>query len=126
MSEVFYPDLSTPATRELTLLVTDGKSFTEEVRGDTKQTSDLTFRQTAHGTGWSATTTYVTDPKRATVLADVSFRADRPLHMYALYDPALSREGDDDTGESGDALVASDAHAASALMAGNGFSATST
>src|SRR6266498_989371 len=126
MTEVFYPDLSTPATRELTLLVTDGRSSTEEARGQTEQVGDLTFRQTARGTGWSATTTYVTDPARATVLADVSFRSQRPLRVYALYDPALSREGNDDTGESGDALVSSDAHAASALVAGNGFSATST
>src|SRR6266496_2398662 len=126
MTEVFYPDLSTPATRELTLLVTDGKSFTEEARGQTQQVGDLTLRQTARGTGRSATTTYVTDQARATVLADVSFRSQRPLRVYALYDPALSREGNDDTGESGDALVSSDAHAASALVAGNGFSATST
>lgn len=126
MTEVFYPDLSTPATRELTLLVTDGQSFTEEARGTTEQVGDLTFRQSAHGTGWSATTTYVTDPARPTVLADVSFTADRPLRVYALYDPALSREGNDDTGSSGDALVASDARAASALVAGRGFTATST
>lgn len=126
MTEVFYPDLSTPATRELTLLVTDGRSVTEEVRGRTEQVGDLTFRQTAHGTGWSATTTYVTDPARATVLVDVSFTAHRPLKVYALYDPALSREGNDDTGTSGDALVAADASAAAALVAGRGFGATST
>lgn len=126
MTEVFYPDLSTPATRELTLLVTDGRSFTEEVRGRTEQVGDLTFRQTARGTGWSAVTTYVTDPKRATVLVDVSFSASRALRVYALYDPALSREGNDDTGSSGDALVSSDAATASALVAGRGFGATST
>jgi glucoamylase len=126
MSEVFYPDLSTPATRELTLLVTDGRSFTEEVRGRTEQVGDLTFRQTSRGTGWSATTTYVTDPARAGVLVDVSLRAHRPLRVYALYDPQLSREGNDDTGASGGALVASDAVAATALVAGRGFGATST
>lgn len=127
MTEVFYPDLSTPASRELTLLVTDGRSFTEEARGGTEQVGDLRFRQTSRGTGWSATTTYVTDPARATVLVDVSFTADRPLTVYALYDPALSREGNDDTGSSlGDALVSSDDRAASALVAGRGFGATST
>jgi glucoamylase len=126
MSEVFYPDLSTPATRELTLLVTDGRSFTEEVRGRTEQVGDLKYRQVARGTGWSATTTYVTDPRRATVLVDVSFTSSRPLKVYALYDPALSREGNDDTGFSGAALVASDAKAASALIADHGFGATST
>jgi glucoamylase len=126
MTEVFYPDLSTPATRELTLVVTDGRSFTEEVRGRTEQVGDLTFRQTARGTGWKAVTTYVTDPARATVLVDVSFTARTPLKVYALYDPALSREGNDDTASSGEALVSSDAAAASALVAGRGFGATST
>lgn len=126
MTEVFYPDLSTPATRELTLLVTDGRSFTEEVKGHTEQVGDLKFRQTARGTGWSAVTTYVTDPRRATVLVDVAFSASTALRVYVLYDPALSREGNDDTGSSGDALVASDAAAASALVAGRGFTATST
>jgi glucoamylase len=126
MTEVFYPDLSTPATRELTLVVTDGRSFTEQVRGHTSSVGDLRFRQTARGTGWTAVTTYVTDPKRATVLMDVSFTARRPLRVYALYDPALSREGNDDTGASGDALTASDTSAASALVARGGFRATST
>ena len=126
MTEVFYPDLSTPAVRELQLVVTDGRTFTEPVRGRTEQVGDLTFRQTARGTGWSAVTTYVTDPARATVLVDIDFRAKRSLRVYAVLDPALSREGGDDTGASGDALVASDGAAASALVAGRGFGATST
>ena len=126
MAEVFYPDLSTPASRELRLVVTDGRTFTEPVRGRTQQVGDLRFRQTARGTGWSATVTYVTDPARPTVLADLDFRSRTPLRVYAVYDPALSREGGDDTGVSGDALVASDAAAASALVAGRGFTATST
>jgi glucoamylase len=126
MTEVFYPDLSTPATRELQLVVTDGRSFTQRVTGRTEQVGDLRFRQTARGTGWSLTTTYVTDPRRASVLVDVDFRAHRPLRVYAVYDPALSREGGDDTGVSGEALVASDAAAASALVARRGFAATST
>jgi glucoamylase len=126
MTEVFYPDLSTPATRELTLVITDGRSFTEEARGRTEQVGDLMFRQTAHGTGWTAVLTYVTDPRRATVLVDVSVTARKPLRVYALYDPALSREGSDDTGASGDALTVWDGAAASALVAGRGFGATST
>lgn len=126
MTEVFYPDLSTPASRELALVVTDGRTFTEPVRGRTEQVGDLRFRQTARGTGWTATITYVTDPARPTVLADLDFRSHKPLRVYAVYDPALSREGGDDTGASGDALVASDAAAASALVAGRGFAATST
>ena len=129
MTEVFYPDLSTPAVRELQLVVTDGKRFTEraeDVRVRTEPVGDLMFRQVAMGTGWTAVITYVTDPRRASVLVDVSLTAKRPLHAYVVHDPALSREGNDDTGASGDSLVASDASAASALVAGRGFAATST
>ncbi|HWM04098.1 MAG TPA: glycoside hydrolase family 15 protein [Actinophytocola sp.] len=131
MTEVFYPDLSTPAANDLQLIVTDGKSFTEraqdvEVRTEPVRDAGLTFTQTARGTGWTAVTTYVTDPRRASVLIDVELRSHKKLRAYVLHDPALSREGNDDSGTSGDALVATDAAAASALVAGRGFAATST
>ena len=129
MTEVFYPDLSTPAIRELQLVVTDGKTFTEraqDVPVRTEQVGDLTFRQTARGTGWTAVTTYVTDPQRATVLVDVSLKAKKSVRAYVLLDPALSREGNDDSGTSGDALVAADAQSASTLVTGRGFGSTST
>ncbi len=131
MTEVFYPDLSTPAVRELQLVVTDGRSFTEraqdvDVRTEPVGGHGLTFRQVARGTGWTAETTYVTDPGRASVLVDVRLHAHRPLQAYVLYDPALSRDGNDDSATSGAELVASDAGAASALVAGRGFAATSS
>jgi glucoamylase len=131
MTEVFYPDLSTPAVRDLQLVVTDGKTFTEraqdvDVRTEPVSGKGLTFRQLARGTGWRAELTYVTDPDRASVLVDVNLRAQRPLQAYVLYDPALSREGNDDSGSSGAELVASDKAATSALVSGRGFAATST
>jgi len=131
MTEVFYPDLSTPAVRDLQLVVTDGKTFTEraqdvDVRTEPVSGKGLTFRQLARGTGWQAELTYVTDPDRASMLVDVNLRAQRPLQAYVLYDPALSREGNDDNGTSGAELVASDKAATSALVADHGFAATST
>ncbi|HEU5472279.1 MAG TPA: glycoside hydrolase family 15 protein [Actinophytocola sp.] len=131
MTEVFYPDLSTPAVRDLQLVVTDGVSFAEraqDVRVRTEQVGDLVFRQTAGGRGWTAVLTYVTDPNRATLLVDLELRSHsgRPLTAFVLYDPALSREGDDDRAETvGNALVAMDAGTASALLAGRGFASTS-
>ncbi|HEV2784186.1 MAG TPA: glycoside hydrolase family 15 protein [Actinophytocola sp.] len=129
MTEAFYPDLSTPAVRDLQLVVTDGVSFVEraqDVAVRTEPVEGLTFRQVATGTGWSATITYVTDPGRPSVLLDVDLRADRPLRTFVLYDPALSREGGDDRARTvGRTLVASDGHAASALVAGRGFAETS-
>lgn len=50
----------------------------------------------------------------------------RPLRAFTSYDPSLTREGKDDTAATvGDALVASDGSAASALVAEPGFTATS-
>jgi glucoamylase len=60
------------------------------------------------------------------VLVDVSLTAEKPVRAYVVHDPALSREGNDDSGTSGDALVAADATSASALVAGHGFRSTST
>jgi glucoamylase len=131
MTEVFYPDLSTPAVRDLQLVVTDGKHFTEraedvDVRTEQVAGRGLTFRQVARGTGWTAETTYVTDPHRASVLVELKLKSHRPLQAFVLHDPALSREGNDDSGTSGAELVASDAAASSALVASGGFAATST
>lgn len=133
MTEVFYPDLSTPAVRDLQLVVTDGASVVQRmqdvpVRTEPVAGRGLTYRQVADGRGWTATITYVTDPGRATVALDVDVRStsSRPLAVYALYDSALSRDGGDDRAETaGNALVAEDAAAASALLAWRGFAETS-
>ena len=79
LSEIFHPDLSTPATRETRLLV-DGKPA---VQAYTEPADDrsLTFRQRLRGDGWHAEITYVTDPQRAAVLADVAFTAQRPVRL---------------------------------------------
>ncbi len=133
MTEVFYPDLSTPAVRELQLIVSDGSGAPQrmqdvEVRTEQYDERSLTLRQTATGRGWSASLIYVTDPQRATVVVEVELRSlsGRPLQVFAYYDPSLTREGNDDTAATvGDALVASDGSAASALVADPGFTATS-
>jgi glucoamylase len=129
MTEVYYPDLSTPAVRDLQLVVTDGVGFVEraqDVRVRTEPAGELRFRQVVAGTGWTAVLSYVTDPDRASVLVDVDLRANRPLQTFVLFDPALSRDGNDDRAETlGGALVAGDASAAGALLAGHGFAKTS-
>jgi glucoamylase len=133
MTEVFYPDLSTPAVRELQLIVSEGTGAPQrlqdvDVRTEQYDEGSLTLRQTATGRGWTASLTYVTDPQRATVVTDVELRSltGRPLQAFAYYDPSLTREGKDDAAATaGDALVASDGSAASALVAEPGFTATS-
>ncbi|WP_394615004.1 glycoside hydrolase family 15 protein [Lentzea sp. JNUCC 0626] len=78
LSEIFHPDLSTPATRETRLLVDGkpGRAYTEPA-----DDRSLTFRQRVRGDGWQAEITYVTDPQRAAVLADVDLKAQRPVRV---------------------------------------------
>ncbi|KOV75508.1 glycoside hydrolase family 15 protein [Nocardia sp. NRRL S-836] len=78
LSEIFHPDLSTPATRETRLLV-DGKPGA--ARTEPADDRSLTFRQRLRGDGWHAVLTYVTDPQRAAVLADVEFWSQRPRKL---------------------------------------------
>jgi glucoamylase len=129
MTETFYPDLSTPAARRVDFVVTDGKTFVQRLSDAPVRTEQdrLSYRQIATGRGWTATTTYVTDPARASVLIDFELRSSRPLRSYVLHEPTLSANGSDDHGRSmGDALAASDASSASALIARPPFTATST
>jgi len=132
MTEVYYPDLSTPASRETQLVVTDGVSFAQRAQDVNVRTEVIDpavpcYRQVITGTGWSAVTSYVTDPGGAAVLLEVEVHSatGRPLRVYLLHDPALTGEGNDDRAWSRDgALLAADATAASALLAEGGFGET--
>jgi glucoamylase len=140
LSEVYYPDLGTPSVRDMQFVVTDGKSFTERESDSTTHVTRLadpkalTYQQvnTDKSGRWRITKTYVTDPKRATVMMDVDFRSltGKPYQLYALYNPRLSNGASDkldDSGRSeGGALLAHDAKTGSALVASPGFTATSS
>jgi glucoamylase len=129
LTEVYYPDLGTPAVRDLQFVVSDGRSFSEgetDAPGKRVELVDrrsLTYRQTNwdRSRGWRLTKTYVTDPARNTLLVHVRFEssARRPLALHVLYDPSLSNDGADDSGGAapGGTLIAQDAKAASALSA---------
>lgn len=135
LSEIYYPDITTPSTRSLEFAVTDGRTFTladsrAHVRTSLADARSLTYRQvvTDPQRRWELTKTYVTDPARAGVLVDVGFRSltGRPYRVHAVFDPDLSGDGNDDfaTARGGD-LVAADARAATALAAAGGFRAAS-
>ncbi len=137
MTEVYYPNLSTPSVRDLQLIVSDGQTFAElESEATTSQVQlvdqrALVYRQTNTDKDgrYRITKTYVTDPLRSTVLVGVTFESltGEPYQVYASYDPALNNNGDDDSGEvRGDALVASDSEVASALMTTPGTGQKST
>lgn len=136
LSELYYPDLSTPASRETQLVVTDGETFAERVsdlpvRTELVEQDAPVYRQTATGTGWHAVTTYTTDPDRPGVLIDVEFTATgaRPLAVFLLHDPAIAGEGNDDHAwQRGGGLVVANAGGgnACALLVDGGFGETTT
>jgi len=135
--ELYYPDLGTPAARSLGFIVVNRAGVAVRVAdAATHHTTlidgrSLGYRQSdtdRHG-GWRLVTSYVTDPQRSTVLADVRFTSldHQPYRLYVVYEPTLSNTPSDDSGRTvGTALVASDAHAASALLSRPAFTATST
>ncbi len=105
LSEIFYPDLGTPALRDLEFVVTDGKGLAErtsqassEVRADDAKVPAFTQTDTSPTGRWRMERRYITDPARDTVLVDVTFRSltGRPYRVYAVADPNLTNEGDDD------------------------------
>ncbi len=137
LTEVYYPDLGTPALRDLQLVVSDGRNFTEREQDATEQrvrlldSKSLSYRQvnTDRDGLYRIVKTYTTDPARSSVLVHVEFRAltRRPLRLYVLHDPALSNNGDDDSGASrAGGLVAWDSAAASALLTDARFRRTSS
>jgi glucoamylase len=131
LGEVYYPDLATPSSRALRLVVRDARGGAVSAgRVETRQLDpkSLTFTQTQDGPGWRLTTTYVTDPARATVLASVRFKAwdKRRFSVHALFEPTLHDTRADDTARSaGRDLVATDAvSGAGALTARPAFAKT--
>jgi glucoamylase len=137
LTEVYYPDLGTPAVRDLQLVVSDGKTFAERERDATDHHVELvdqrslTYRQidTAKSGRYRIVKTYVTDPARNALLIDVRFQSldGHAYKVFALLDPALSNDGNDDSGTTAHgALLTSDAKAGSALVADPAFGRTST
>ncbi|MEC3981517.1 glycoside hydrolase family 15 protein [Amycolatopsis sp. H20-H5] len=132
LSEVYYPDLSTPSVRALNLVVSDGRSFASVDSAaraqQVRRTSDdgLTYEQTITDDQhrWKLRKTYVTDPARSTVLIDVDFTSltGRPYRLYAVADPDLTNDGSDDTAAAnGATLLSHDAKTAAALTAQPAF-----
>ena len=138
VSEVFYPDLSTPSVRSLELVVTDGETFTDrESTGMVSETTrpderSLRFTQvnTATSGRYRLTKQLVTDPRRDALVLRVRLESldGGSYRLYALHDPALANSGMNDTGRTtGRSLVAVDAaeKVATSLTSKPRFAATS-
>src|SRR3954451_22489903 len=127
-TEVYYPDLKHPSIRDLTFVVGDqGESAgtAKVARAD----GSLTYTQTLQTKRWQLTKTYVTDPKRATVLIRVRLLSldAKPHRLTLRLDPQLYNDGRDDVAWTrGPALLSHDRHMAAALVARPAFGRTSS
>jgi len=128
LSEIYYPNLSTPASRELDFIVTDASGHAWRASESTTQHTVLVDQKaleyqsvdTESGGHWRITQTYVTDPMRSTVAVDVKFESldANAYKVYALYDPSLTGNGNDDSAVvKGSAALAYDGTTATALVA---------
>lgn len=124
LTEVYYPNLSTPSVRHLEFLVGDAEGGLRSEhtaarhRIELPDARSLGYRQvnTDRRGAWRITKTYTTDPDRATLLVHVKFEAlnGGPKRLFLEYDPALMNTPADDRGRG---AVAFDKRGASALLA---------
>jgi glucoamylase len=122
LSEVYYPRLDTPSFRDLTFAV-DGVSERDGAVQKTVQAdpASLAYRQinTDRAHGWRLTKTYVTDPRRSTVLIQVRLQSldGRRRHLSLVADAAPSNETDTSPGTcSRSGVLASDPQMTIALV----------
>ncbi len=139
LSDVYYPRIDTPSVRDSQFVVTDGKTFTDREDSDARSrvqllsSRSLTYRlvSTARSGDWRITKTFVTDPRRASVLEKVRFESltGKPLRLFLLHDPALDMTGNDDIGSSGPGgslLSHDDSAVASAVVSSPAMTLTSS
>ncbi len=104
LNEVYYPAVDKANTRDLELIVTDGKTFTDVETLDTLHSvvvpdpAALIFTQinTARSGRYGSPRAYVTDPERDALLIRLKLEVLQPgppLHVWVYYDPSLNNCG---------------------------------
>lgn len=134
MTEVFFPTIDIPNVQTLQFQVAIGNKVETEVddtfhRLELPNPNSLTFRQenTSKTNEYTITKTYVTDPRRNTVLIDLDFNNRSGGQLSVHFDPSMNNSGMYDAAWSeGDALVAVDGNKASALISNCGFAEVKT
>jgi glucoamylase len=99
MTEVFYPTVDMPNVQLLQFQVKTGAKTESEMddtvhRLELLDPASLTFRQInrAKSGAYTITKTYVTDPRRSTVLIDVDFDTQTDGQLYVTYVPSPHRK----------------------------------
>jgi glucoamylase len=132
MTEVYYPAVDVANVRLLQFIVVSPDRKRVEVESedtthslDTLDPRSLSFRQVnrAKSGAYTINKTYLVDPRRHTIQIRVCFEThNAPYSLYVYYDPSLNNSGMHDSAwTQGDALLASDADKASALISSTGF-----
>jgi len=129
MTEVFYPTLDVPNVQMLEFSLFIGGEIEHEIHYTTHHleipnSDSLTFRQVnkAKSGRYTITKTYITDPRRNTVLIDLELDTSEAAEIGVYYDPSLNNSGMHDTAwVEGDAWLAIDGNKASALIPSCGF-----
>ena len=128
VSEVFYPDLSTPSVQSLELLVTDGiktdrqsRHMTSVVTRPDERSLRFTQVSTDNQGHYRVTEEFVTDPSHDALVVHIGVESldGRPHGLQLRYAPALGNgTAGDQTHSRGHALRAVDrkAHVASTLV----------
>ncbi|HEY8583740.1 MAG TPA: glycoside hydrolase family 15 protein [Capillimicrobium sp.] len=119
-SEMYFPDLGTPAVRSLELTVGGRRLSTVPSVTALADQRSLAYRQRALAakTGWRVRQTWVTDPRRPVVLVRVAYSGERRRPLGVRLDPALANGARGDRGgRVGRALTAVDGRSALALAA---------
>ena len=132
MTEVFFPTLDVPNVQILQMQVAIGGKIETELEDTFHRVEPirdaLTFRQvnSAKSGEYTITKTYITDPRRNTVLIDIDFDSRARAQLSVYYDPSLNNSGMHDSAWSeGDTLFAVDGNKASALIPSCGFAEVS-
>src|ERR1043165_1048351 len=94
MTEVFYPTIDMPKVRTLQFQVVMNSKIENEIddtvhRLELPNASSLTFRQInrAQSGAYTITKTYITDPRRSSVLIRVDFNTTTNGQLHVSYDP---------------------------------------
>ncbi len=133
MTEVYYPTVDVANVRALQFIVVSADRKAVEVEAEDTSHSlfvldprSLTFSQVnqAKSGAYTIRKTYVVDPRRNAIQIRVHFetRGRAPYSLYVYYDPSLNNSGMHDSAwAQGDALLASDADKASAVVSSTGL-----
>src|SRR5262249_27776170 len=137
-----YPRVDVPETQDMQYVITDGSSFVDLERDATnhvvsmpdEKSLEYTVTNTAKSGRYRITTTYVTDPARATLVTRTRFQSldGGTYRLYLLANPSMAGGAGGDTASwDGSGLVASGTEnlfgktttVVSSLRSSTGFSA---